>query len=127
MACGGELQLMIKLKTRLEWINRQLHWIWVTWFQLVGSLCYILFLRKQFVGGSHALGFCSMRHSAIYEQEVDFQEHCARKFWVVWSHGPWPKEHVRAYKTFLARFGFYVPRPNYQYVLEWLEEASLKL
>jgi hypothetical protein len=29
------------------------------------------------------LGFWSMRHSAISEEEVDFQEHCVGNFWVV--------------------------------------------
>jgi hypothetical protein len=32
--------------------------------------------RKPFVGVSLTLGFFSMRHSAISEEEVDFQEHC---------------------------------------------------
>jgi hypothetical protein len=39
--------------------------------------------RKLFVGVSPALGFFSMRHSAISEEEVDFQEHCVRNLWVV--------------------------------------------
>jgi hypothetical protein len=42
----------------------------------VGPLHYHLFPKKPFVGGSSTLGFFSMRHSAISEQEVDFQEHC---------------------------------------------------
>jgi hypothetical protein len=33
-------------------------------------------IGKLFVGGSSTLGVFSMRHSAISEQEVDFQEHC---------------------------------------------------
>jgi hypothetical protein len=33
---------------------------------------YILSTRKLFVGVSLALGFLSMRHSAIFEEEVDF-------------------------------------------------------
>jgi hypothetical protein len=39
--------------------------------------------QKQFVGVSPTLGFWSMRHSAISEEEVDFQEHCVGYFWLV--------------------------------------------
>jgi hypothetical protein len=39
--------------------------------------------RKTFVGVSSTLGFFSMRHSAISEEEVDFQEHCVCHLWVV--------------------------------------------
>jgi hypothetical protein len=56
-------------------MNRQLHWIKSTIFQLVGPLRYHSVDRKPFVGVSPALGFWSMRHSAISEDEVDFQEH----------------------------------------------------
>jgi hypothetical protein len=39
--------------------------------------------EKLFVGVSSTLGFFSMRHSAISEEEVDFQEHCVENLWVV--------------------------------------------
>jgi hypothetical protein len=39
--------------------------------------------RKMFVGVSLTLGFFSMRHSAISEEEVDFKEHCVGNLWVV--------------------------------------------
>jgi hypothetical protein len=64
-------------------MNRQLHWIQSTGFQLVGPLRYHLSTEKPFVGVSWTLGFWSMRHSAISEEEVDFQEHCVGNFWVV--------------------------------------------
>jgi hypothetical protein len=40
-----------------------------------------------------------MRHSAIFEDEVDFQEHYVGRFWLVYSHGPWPNRLVGAYGT----------------------------
>jgi hypothetical protein len=39
--------------------------------------------EKLFVGVSPELGFWSMRHSAIYEEEVDFQEHRVGNLWIV--------------------------------------------
>jgi hypothetical protein len=39
--------------------------------------------EKPFVGVSPTLGFWSMRHSAISEDEVDFQEHYVGHFWLV--------------------------------------------
>jgi hypothetical protein len=39
--------------------------------------------EKPYLGVSPALGFWSMRHSAIFEEEVDFQEHCVGNLWVV--------------------------------------------
>jgi hypothetical protein len=75
---------MIKLKPRLRWMNRQLHWIWGTEVSASGAHPLSFHLtKKPFVGGSLTLGFFSMRHSAISEQEVDFQEHCVGKLWVV--------------------------------------------
>jgi hypothetical protein len=44
----------------------------------VGPLAIIPLPKKTFVGGSLELGFCSVRHSAISEQEFDFQEHLCR-------------------------------------------------
>jgi hypothetical protein len=38
-----------------------------------------------------------MRHSAISEDEVDFQEHFFEHFLIVYSHGPWPKILMGAY------------------------------
>jgi hypothetical protein len=35
----------------------------------------ILFPEKQFFGGSSELGFFLVRHIAIFEQGVDFEEH----------------------------------------------------
>jgi hypothetical protein len=51
-----------------------------TGFQLGGGgpSTIILSTEKPFVGVSLTLGFWSMRHSAISEEEVDFQEHCVR-------------------------------------------------
>ena len=46
MAWGGELQLSIKLKLILGCMNRQLHWICSTGFQLLGLLRYHSFDRK---------------------------------------------------------------------------------
>jgi hypothetical protein len=43
-----------------------------------------------------------MRHSAISEEEVDFQEHCAGNLWVVYSSGPWPNRLLGAYRTLLC-------------------------
>jgi hypothetical protein len=43
-----------------------------------------------------------VRHNAISEQGVDFEEHCVGDLWVVWSHGPWKKTHVGAYETQLC-------------------------
>jgi hypothetical protein len=40
-----------------------------------------------------------MRHSAISEEEVDFQEHYVGYFWLVYSHGPWPNRLAGAYET----------------------------
>jgi hypothetical protein len=40
-----------------------------------------------------------MRHIAISEQGVDFEEHYARKLWVAWSHGTWKNRHVGAYEN----------------------------
>jgi hypothetical protein len=55
-----------------------------TRFQLVGPLSLSFSSsRKLFVGVSSALGFFSMRHSTIFEEEVDFQEHCVGNLWVV--------------------------------------------
>jgi hypothetical protein len=48
-----------------------------------GSYAIILSTEKPFVGVSPTLGFWSMRHSAISEEEVDFQEHCVGSFWLV--------------------------------------------
>jgi hypothetical protein len=28
-----------------------------------------------------------VRESVIFEQVVDFEEHCARELWVAWLHG----------------------------------------
>jgi hypothetical protein len=39
--------------------------------------------KKPFVGVSLTLGFWSMRHNAISEDEVDFQEHFVERFWLV--------------------------------------------
>jgi hypothetical protein len=36
----------------------------------------IFFLEKSFVGGSKELGFFLVRHTAISEQGVDFENHC---------------------------------------------------
>jgi hypothetical protein len=51
------------------------HWIWSTNFHLVGPLDFHFIARKVFVGGSPELGFFLVRHNAISNQEVDFQEH----------------------------------------------------
>jgi hypothetical protein len=48
-----------------------------------GDSTVIFSTKKLFVGVSPTLGFWSMRHSAISEEEVDFQEHCVRNLWVV--------------------------------------------
>jgi hypothetical protein len=99
----GELQLAIKLKLGLEWVNRQLHWIQSIGFQLGGGgLLSFCPPENHCFGVSLALGFWSMRHSAIFEEEVDFQEHCVRHLWVVYSRGPWPNRLVGAYKTSLC-------------------------
>jgi hypothetical protein len=52
-------------------------------FQLVGPLCYHFIDRKTVCWSISTLGFFSMRHSAISEEEVDFQEHYVGIFWVV--------------------------------------------
>jgi hypothetical protein len=83
-------------------MNRQLHWIQSTEFQLVGPYVIILLTEKPFVGVSLALGFWSMRHSAISEDESDFQEHSVGHFWLVYSHGPWPNGLAGAYRTLLC-------------------------
>jgi hypothetical protein len=85
----------------------------------------IPFPKKSFVGGSLKLGFFSVRHNAISEQGVDFEEHCVRRLWVAWSHGPWKNNMWELTKlSYATRFGFYAPRPNCQHVPEWLEEVS---
>jgi hypothetical protein len=54
------------------------------WVSASGAPMHYHFVdRKPFVGVSSALVFCSMRHSASSEEEVDFQEHCVGNFWVV--------------------------------------------
>jgi hypothetical protein len=40
-------------------------------------------IKKSLVRVSPTLGFFSMRHSEIFEEEVDFQEHCVKNLWVV--------------------------------------------
>jgi hypothetical protein len=52
-------------------------------FSYWGSYAIIPSTGKQFVGVSPTLGFWSMRHSAISEEEVDFKEHCVGCFWLV--------------------------------------------
>jgi hypothetical protein len=49
-----------------------------TGLQLGVPLHVIPFPKKMFVGGSPELGFFSVRHNAISEQGVDFEEHCVR-------------------------------------------------
>jgi hypothetical protein len=39
--------------------------------------------KNNLFGVSPTLGFWSMRHSAISEEEVDFKEHCVGYFWLV--------------------------------------------
>jgi hypothetical protein len=53
--------------------------------------------EKPFVGVSPELGFWAMRHSAISEDEVDFQEHFVGHFSLMQSHGPWPNKIARDY------------------------------
>jgi hypothetical protein len=43
-----------------------------------GPSTVIFSTEKPYLGVSPTLGFWSMRHSAIFEEEVDFQEHCVR-------------------------------------------------
>jgi hypothetical protein len=57
-------------------MNHRLHWTHGTRLQLGVPLTMILFPKKPFVGGSLELGFCLVRHSAISEQGVNFEEHC---------------------------------------------------
>jgi hypothetical protein len=70
------------------------------------------------------LGFFSVRHSAIFEQVVDFEEHCVGKLWVVCSWALKNRCVEITNSAMLTQFGFYSPRPNCQHVPEWLEEAS---
>jgi hypothetical protein len=64
-------------------VNPQFQWICSTRFQLGGGFVVIPSSKKPFVGVSPKLGFWLMRHSAIFEEEVDFQEHCVENLWVV--------------------------------------------
>jgi hypothetical protein len=105
MAWGGKLQPAIKLKLRIRWMNCQLHWIQDTRFQLVGPSVVISLTGKPFVGGYSKLWFSSMRHSAIYEWEVNFQEHYVRKLWVVYSIGPWKKQMCKSLRNFVMLLG----------------------
>jgi hypothetical protein len=45
-----------------------------------------------------------MRHSAISEEVVNFQEHSVGNLWVVYSHGPLINRLVGAYKNPLCHF-----------------------
>jgi hypothetical protein len=76
-------------------MNHWLNWIERTQFKLGEPLSIIPFPIKEFVGGSLELGLCSVRHNAIYEHVVDFEEHYDRILWVTCSYGPWPNIHVR--------------------------------
>jgi hypothetical protein len=76
--------------------------------------------RKTFFGGSPKLRFCSLRHNAIYEQEVDFEENCVKQLFVAWSCGTWTNKHVGSYITSIIPLDldFMPPRPNCQHVPE---------
>jgi hypothetical protein len=71
----------------------------VPYIYLVGPLYCHFVARKIVCWRISNTRFFSMRHSAIYEQEVAFQEHCAGKLWVAWSCGPWKNRRVGAYRT----------------------------
>jgi hypothetical protein len=71
----AQLQLVIKLKLRLRWMKLGCIGSKALGFSYWGPSIVIPLLEKSFDGGSLRLGFFSMRHSAIFEQEVDFQEH----------------------------------------------------
>jgi hypothetical protein len=43
-----------------------------------------------------------MRHSAIFDEEVDFKEHCVVCFFLVYSHGPCPNRILGAYIILLC-------------------------
>jgi hypothetical protein len=66
-----------------------------------------------------------MRHSAISEDEVDFQEHYATFLAsvVAWTLSKQTCGSLQKL-CYAARFGFYAPGPNWPHVLEWLEEVS---
>jgi hypothetical protein len=66
-----------------------------------------------------------MRHSAISEEEVDFQEHCVRNCGQCSHMGLGKIDMWELTKLLYAtRFGFYALGPNWPHVPEWLEEAS---
>jgi hypothetical protein len=68
-------------------MNRQLHWIWGNLFQLGYPFHYLYVSLKIVCWRTRELGLYSVRESVIFEQVVDFEEHCARELWVAWLHG----------------------------------------
>jgi hypothetical protein len=67
-----------------------------------------------------------MRHSAIFEDEVDFQEHCVGSFLasvVTWALAKQTCGSLRN-SVMLLGLDFMPPDQIGPHVLEWIEEAS---
>jgi hypothetical protein len=72
------LQLAIKLKQNLDAQTVSCIRSEALGLSNGGPMLHFIDRKTMFVGVSMALGFWSMRHSAISEEEVDFQEHYVR-------------------------------------------------